>query len=80
VTEDDISLLAWVRAVARDGRARAMRLAAAVSQAEVGSACGVAATTISLWESGKRAPHGGPALRYAAILSRLKNDEKRRVA
>jgi transcriptional regulator with XRE-family HTH domain len=71
MTENDLVLVAQVRADARSGRARDTREAADVAQAEIAEVCGVAPATVSLWESGKRAPRGKAALKYARILRLL---------
>jgi transcriptional regulator with XRE-family HTH domain len=63
--------LAAVRAAAADGRARQLRLAARLSLADVGRACGVDQSTVYRWETGRRSPRGEAALRYEAFLRAL---------
>lgn len=67
----ELSTLAGVRAFARSGAARSIRIAAGLSLPEVAEACGVVACTVYRWERGQRAPRGKPALRYAALLDSL---------
>jgi DNA-binding transcriptional regulator YiaG len=64
--------LADVRALARSGRARSIRLAARVSLSEMAAEVRVAPSTVHRWETGQRAPHGAAALRYGMLLRRLR--------
>ena len=57
--------------LARTGAAKAIRLAAGLSLAEVASPIDVAAVTAWRWESGQRVPQGAAALRYGALLDEL---------
>ena len=67
----DALLLAEVRVSCRAGSARLTRIAARLTQREIGSACGVTAQTVALWENGKRTPTGDPALAYGKLLRQL---------
>ena len=60
-----------VRAIARSGRAREIRLVSALSLADVARAVGTSAPTIYRWENGHRRPCGEQALRYGALLDAL---------
>jgi transcriptional regulator with XRE-family HTH domain len=58
--------------VSYDGAAaRRTRERARLTQAEVGSAVGVNAATISRWEGGSRQPRGDAGDRYVRLLDRL---------
>lgn len=71
-TIDDTILLAQVRSWCRNGRARAIRKAAAMTQPELARACGVDYSTVSSWETGRRVPrHGTGAMTYARLLALL---------
>jgi len=63
--------LSHLRRVTSSGEARAIRIAAGLSYAEVSAGCGVDLTTIYRWEAGKRSPRGEAAMRYLAILEAL---------
>jgi DNA-binding XRE family transcriptional regulator len=54
MTERDLILLRQVRADAKSGRAREVRMDAGVTQSELGAATGVHQATIALWELGHR--------------------------
>lgn len=71
LAEDHVLDLTAVRALARSGRARELRLAAGLSLAELAAAIGVAAPTIHRWEIAARRPHGNAAIRYGAVLDAL---------
>jgi transcriptional regulator with XRE-family HTH domain len=72
---DELVLLAETRAAAVRGDARRIRVAARVSQPELAEVCGIAASAISRWESGLRAPRGSAGLRYAFALLALSAKE-----
>jgi len=57
--------------MAKSGEAKAIRLGAELSLAEVGSPVGVGPATVYHWENGKRVPHGEAALKYASVLDAL---------
>jgi len=63
--------LAEVRALAKSGRAREIRVDSALSLADVAGAIGVTAPTVQRWEKGLRKPFGQAALRYGALLDVL---------
>jgi DNA-binding transcriptional regulator YiaG len=63
--------LARCRALVASGAARAARIGAGLSLAEMGESVGVAHVTILRWERGDRIPHGAPALRYLAVIDEL---------
>jgi len=66
--------LARVRRLAKSGAARAIRIGAGLSLAELGSSVGpdgVGPATVHRWETGQRSPHGEQALAYAAALAVL---------
>ncbi len=63
--------LARARATAAGGQARAIRLAARVSQAELAAELGCSRASISRWEAGRRVPRGRVAVRYLHLLHRL---------
>lgn len=63
--------LAWVRDVAASGEAREIRRRAGLSQREVALSIGATRSGVALWEEGRRAPQGAPALRYASLLKGL---------
>jgi transcriptional regulator with XRE-family HTH domain len=73
MTENDLLKLATVRAAARSGEAKELRVRAGLSQAEIAEACGVRRPTVGAWESGTRSPHGDAALAYARVLGRLRH-------
>jgi len=68
--EDALDLVK-VRGDLRSGRARAIREAVGLSQAEIARAVGVERATVALWEQGRRIPHGDPALAYGRLLAEL---------
>jgi DNA-binding transcriptional regulator YiaG len=63
--------LARVRRLARSGRARAIRVEAGVSQAEVARDVATSQSALSLWERGRRVPTGDASLRWLAVLDEL---------
>ena len=71
----DVASLAKVRWMARTGRARRIREAAAVTQSELGAAVGVTAACVSRWERGQRVPRGSAAVDYLAQLELLRHSE-----
>lgn len=68
----DVMALTSARAAARSGEARKIRTAAGLSLAEVGAVCGRSGATISRWEHGLLAPGGAPGVRYARLISELR--------
>jgi DNA-binding transcriptional regulator YiaG len=71
VLKRDVVELSAARLAASDGRLRAMRLEAKLSQADVARALGFAEATISRWEAGIRRPRRAEAERLAALLRLL---------
>jgi len=70
-TSDRLLDLVEVRALAKSGRAREIRLRAGLSLADLGGAVGVSAPTIQRWENALRRPYGDAALRYGRLLEAL---------
>jgi transcriptional regulator with XRE-family HTH domain len=60
-----------VRARLRDGSARAVRLSAGLSLADVERAAGASAGQAARWESGKNTPSFGSALKLARLYGEL---------
>lgn len=63
--------LARVKAMAADGSARQVRLAARLALRDIALAVGVDTSTIGRWETGSRVPRGDAAWRYADLIERL---------
>ena len=57
--------------------AKAIRLEAKITLAEIGAAVDVTESAVSRWESGRRRPRGAAAERYAEVLSRLESEIRR---
>jgi DNA-binding XRE family transcriptional regulator len=70
--DPDLVLLAEGRALARNGHGARIRQLSGLSQVELARHVGVDASTLSRWESGRRAPRGGNAVGYARALRLLK--------
>jgi DNA-binding transcriptional regulator YiaG len=68
---DDTLLLIESRRALSDGRARALREAAGLSQSEVARTVRVTPQAVTRWETGSRVPRGDAALRYARFLARI---------
>lgn len=60
-----------VRSYLRDGKGRAVRVRAGMSQADVARAVGTDIGQVSRWESGKHAPSYAFALRLARLYDEL---------
>ena len=69
----EIERLAEVRALAASGEARRIRLAAKLSQGDLGRACDVTESAVSRWENGERVPRGRAALVYGQVLAMLRD-------
>ena len=67
----DPATLAKVRRMAQSGTARAIRVAADLSLAEMGAPIPASASTVLRWERGERMPHGDRAVRYLELLERV---------
>lgn len=71
VKETDALVLAQVRNDVLSGRAREIRECSGLSQAEMAEAIGTARSTVALWETHLRRPHGDAAIRYGKFLATL---------
>lgn len=71
MTTSDAPQLARVRGLAASGEAKRIRQDHKLSLLDVAKYCGVDASTVWRWESGRRAPRGSAALRYAQLLETL---------
>jgi DNA-binding XRE family transcriptional regulator len=71
VKRADLRMLSGIRDELADGRARDARVAAGIRQREIASALGVAPSTVSQWEAGKRVPSAVHALAYGRLLRQL---------
>jgi transcriptional regulator with XRE-family HTH domain len=69
----DLDLLIWLRQSLHNGRAREIREAARLRQAEIADVVGVSPDAIGLWERGLRSPGQPWAVRYARLLERLEH-------
>jgi transcriptional regulator with XRE-family HTH domain len=67
----DVEQVVWVRRLASNGGARAIREGAGVSASEVARLIGVTPGAVSRWERGHRIPRSGDAERWAQLLRRL---------
>lgn len=63
--------LTKVRAWLRQGTARVIREQNGLSLAEVAGWIGIHEATLSLWETGRRTPHGPRAIALLRVLERL---------
>ncbi len=66
-----MQLLLEARDAARTGRARRLREAAGVSQAECARLANVWPSTVNRWERLERVPHGDNAVRWALVLREI---------
>lgn len=71
---DDLVAVVRLRADVRAGLVREVRERAGLSQAEVANAVGAHRATVTLWEQGRRVPHGQAAVRYAHLLDKLRQE------
>jgi DNA-binding transcriptional regulator YiaG len=67
----DLVKLTRARQLAESGEGQRIRLAAGLSYAQFGAACGVSDVTVLRWESRQRRPSGTPALKYCDLLDSL---------
>ncbi|HEY5455712.1 MAG TPA: helix-turn-helix domain-containing protein [Acidothermaceae bacterium] len=68
----DTETLAWVRQQVVTGMAKKIREASRLSQGDIARHVHVASATVSRWESNERLPSGEAALRYGALLRKLR--------
>ena len=68
----DLLLIVQLRRDLADGTALRLREQLLLHRAEVAASAGIAATTLAHWERGERIPRGAAALKYAQLLSRLR--------
>jgi transcriptional regulator with XRE-family HTH domain len=73
-----IERVAWVRQLAKNGGARAIREAAGVTASELARSIDASPGAVSLWERGLRLPREAAALRYATVLEELSVHSRRR--
>lgn len=71
MTPHELRSLVWVREMTASGQAQQLRESARLSRAELASLVPVPRPTLQSWESGRRRPTGGAALRYAQCLAEL---------
>jgi transcriptional regulator with XRE-family HTH domain len=71
VMTKEVVAVSDTRHAAVDGRLRAVRLKAKLSQADIARAIGVTEATVSRWEAGVRRPRREEAIRLAALLEVL---------
>ena len=64
--------IARARSQALNGQAREARIAAHVSQVDVGRALGVSGVTVHRWETGVSLPSGDVAVRWINLLDQLR--------
>jgi DNA-binding transcriptional regulator YiaG len=64
--------LALIRQAAATGEAKAVRVGARLSLADLAREIGVAPSTVCRWEKGSRSPRGLPAIAYGRLLRRLR--------
>jgi hypothetical protein len=69
--------LARARDLARSGLGRLIRVSAELTLVDVGSAVGIAPSTVWRWERGDRTPHGEAALKWAALMFELQGRDQR---
>ncbi len=77
---NDLLLVALARRAAKDGTAKEVRIANGLTQADVGSVCGVTPQAVTRWERGVRVPGSEAALRYGRLLRRLGVEKQRGAA
>ena len=74
MTHADLLFLTAARDLCASGRARRIRLAAGLSQAEIAAAVGVSSFAVSRWERGERRPYGPSGAAYGRLLRDLVGD------
>ena len=71
MTQEELLEQSRARRSLRPAFARAVRMEARVSQADLGALVGVTAGAVLRWERGERSPRGPLAVRYRQALMRL---------
>jgi transcriptional regulator with XRE-family HTH domain len=64
----ELEAVAWLRRVAGNGGARAIRERAGISASEIARELNVSPSTVSRWERGERIPRPDVAERWARLL------------
>jgi transcriptional regulator with XRE-family HTH domain len=77
LTARQVAYLAEIRRRAANGEARAARIAADITLAEIAEVVGVDRSTICRWENGQRVPRGPAALVYGRTLALLERRPRR---
>jgi transcriptional regulator with XRE-family HTH domain len=67
----EVEQVVWIRRLARNGGARAIREGAGLSVSEVARSIGVTPGAVSRWERGMRVPRSDEAERWALLLRRM---------
>jgi transcriptional regulator with XRE-family HTH domain len=67
----ELEHVVWIRRLAKNGGARAIRQEAAISLSEAARAIGVTPGAVSRWERGQRTPRINEAQRWAELLRGL---------
>jgi transcriptional regulator with XRE-family HTH domain len=67
----ELEHVVWIRRLAQNGGARAIRQGAGISLSEAARAIGVTPGAVSRWERGQRTPRMNEAQRWAELLRRL---------
>jgi len=68
---DELIEVARIRALARSGKGRALRVGMDLSLRDLAGAVGVTPSTLALWELGRVRPRPAAARRWEAALSRI---------
>lgn len=63
--------VAKVRVALRSGKARELRESLLLSQGDIARECGVTATAVSRWESGKTSPRAASARKLSRLYAEL---------
>lgn len=67
----EIDDVIWIRRVARNGAARAIREGACISGSELARQLEVSPAAVSRWERGERIPRADKAEKWAQLLRKL---------
>ncbi len=68
MSTEELLILSRARRMAKTGEARAVRLAACVTQTAVAESIGVSQSLFNHWEAGRRNPTGRAGIRYGRLL------------